>query len=93
MAHGFLTIEKWQSRKKQWVTVCHLNGDRSMADALRQVERRGKAGFFRIVQTQRMIWAERTKGKLKLRKWHANSPDTLTRTAKAYERDGGKWPV
>ena len=93
MAHGFLTIEKWQGQKKRWATVCHLNGDQSMADALQHLERQGKAGFFRIVQTQRMIWAEKIKGKLKLRKWHANSPEMLSRTAKAYERDRGKWPL
>ncbi len=93
MPHGFLTIEKWQGQKKQWVTVRHLNGDRSITDALRQLEQRGKAGLFRIVQTQRMIWAEKIKGKLKLRKWHANNPETLLRTAKAYQRDAGKWPV
>jgi hypothetical protein len=93
MARGFLTIEKWQGKRKQWLPVCHLNAEQSMTHALRQLEQRGKAGFFRVVQTQRMIWAERTKKKLKLRKWHANNPDTLMRTAKAYERDRGKWPV
>jgi hypothetical protein len=93
MAHGFLTIEKWQARRKQWITVCHLNANQSITDALQQLERQGKAGFFRIVQTQRMVWAEKIKGKLKLRKWHANSPETLSRTAKAYERDRGKWPA
>ena len=90
MAHGFFTIEEW--RNKKWVTVCHLNADQSVTDALQELERRDKAGYFRIVQTQRMIWAEKIGGKLKLRKWHAGSPETLSRGAEAFDRDGGKWP-
>jgi hypothetical protein len=90
MAHGFYTIEQW--RGKRWVTVCHLDGGQSLTAALEEVQRRGKAGFFRVVQTQRMIWAEKHDGKLRLRKWHAGSPETLARTAEAFDRDGGKWP-
>jgi hypothetical protein len=90
MPHGFYTIEQW--RGKRWVTVCHLDGGQSLTDAMQEVERRGKAGFFRIVQTQRMIWAEKKDGKLRLRKWHAGTPETLSRTAEAFDRDGGKWP-
>jgi len=76
MPHGFFTIEQW--RNKKWVTVCHLNGD--------------KPWFFRVVQTQRMVWAEKADGKLRLRKWHANNPETLSRSAKAFDRDRGRWP-
>jgi hypothetical protein len=90
MAHGFFTIEQW--RNKQWVTVCHVSGHQSLTDAIQELERRNKAGFFRVTQMQRMIWAEKTDGKLRLRKWHASSPDTLSRTAEAFDRDGGKWP-
>ena len=90
MAHGFFTIERW--RNKKWVTVCHLNGDQSVTDALRMLERRDNPGFFRVVQTQRMVWAEKTDGKLRLRKWHANKPETLSRSAEAFDRDGGRWP-
>jgi hypothetical protein len=57
------------------------------------LERRGKPGYFRIVQTQRMIWAEKIGGKLKLRKWHAGNPEALSRGAAAFDRDGGKWPA
>jgi hypothetical protein len=74
------------------VTVCHLDSGRSVSDARKELERRGKAGFFRVVQTQRMIWAEKVGGKLRLRKWHAGDPKTLARTAKAFDRDKGKWP-
>ena len=90
MPNGFFTIEQW--RNKRWVTVCHTDGYKSLTEAMRELERRGKPGFFRVVQTQRMIWVEKNAGKLKLRKWHANSPETLSRTAKAFERDRGKWP-
>jgi hypothetical protein len=90
MAHGFFTIEQW--RDKKWIEVCHVNGDRSLTDAIQKLERRGKPGLFRVVQMQRMIWAEKAAGKLRLRKWHASSPDLLSRTAEAFDRDGGKWP-
>ena len=90
MAHGFFTIEEW--RNKKWVTVCHLNADQSVTDALQELERRDKSGYFRVVQTQRMIWAEKIDGKLKLRKWHAGSPEALSRGAEAFDRDGGRWP-
>jgi hypothetical protein len=92
MAHGYFTIEEWRGKKKQWVAVCHLNGDQTVADALRELERRDKPGLFRVVQMQRMVWAEKIDGKPRLRKWHANSPDTLSRTAEAFDRDGGRWP-
>ena len=89
MAHGFFTVEQW--RNKQWVTVCHVSGHQSLTDAIQELERRNKAGFFRVTQIQRMIWAEKTDGKLRLRKWHANSPETLSRSAEAFDRDGGKY--
>jgi len=92
MAHGYFTIEEWRGKKKQWVAVCHLNGDQSVTDALRELERRDKPGLFRVVQMQRMVWAEKIDGKLRLRKWHANSPDTLSRTAETFDRDRGTWP-
>jgi len=91
MAHGFFTIEQW--RGKQWLPVCQVDGCRSLTVALRELERRGNPGFFRVMQMQRMVWTEKTDGKLRLRKWHANSPDTLSRTARAYDRDGGRWPA
>jgi hypothetical protein len=91
MPHGFFTIEQW--RNKEWVAVCHLDASRSVSDALKELEGRGKPGFFRVVQTQRMIWAEKVGGKLRLRKWHAGHPYTLEASAKAYDRSGGRWPV
>jgi hypothetical protein len=90
MAHGYFTIEQWLD--KRWVAICHVDGNQSLTDAIKKLERRGEPGFFRVVQMQRMIWAEKEDGKLRLRKWHATSPDTLSRTAEAFDRDGGKWP-
>jgi hypothetical protein len=70
-----------------------LNADRSLSEALREIERGDQAGFFRIVQTQRQVWAEKLDGKLRLRKWHAGSPEALARTADAFVRDKGRWPA
>ena len=47
MPHGFFTIEEWRGKKKQqWVAVCHLNGDRSLTDAMHELERQDKPCFF-----------------------------------------------
>jgi hypothetical protein len=91
MASGFFTIEQWRSKK--WVTICHLNAEESVTRALEELQRRDKPGYYRIVQTQRMVWAEKIGGKLKLRKWHAANADTLSRGAAAFGRDRGKWPA
>jgi hypothetical protein len=90
MPSGFFTIEQW--RNKHWVIVCHLSGRQKLTDALAVIERRARPGFFRVVQTQRMVWAEKRDGKLRLRKWHAMDPETLSRTAVAFDRDQGKRP-
>jgi hypothetical protein len=97
MPHGFFTIQQWKSPKRgakpQWVDVCHLDACNSLSDAIAALETQGKPGFFRIVQTQRMIWAELENGKLRLRRSHASNPESLARTAEAFIRDGGRYPV
>jgi hypothetical protein len=97
MPHGFFTIEQWKPDKRSgepaWVAVAHVNADQSLNDALRGIEERGKAGFFRVIQTQRQVWAEKIDGKLRLRKWHASTPESLARTAEAFLRDNGRWPA
>jgi hypothetical protein len=97
MAHGFFTIERWkppkQGAKSTWVPVLHLNAEHSLSDALRTIEERDQAVFYRVIQTQRQVWAEKVDGKLRLRKWHASSPEELARTAEAFDRDGGRWPT
>jgi hypothetical protein len=97
MPRGFFTIEKWErpprGGKSQWTVVCHLGAERSLSDAMKQLESLGKPGFYRVVQTQRMVWAETENGKLRLRKWHSASLESLARSAEAFERDGGRYPV
>ena len=97
MPHGFFTIEQWKPRKRggeaEWIAVAHVDADRSLNDAVRAIQQRDKAGFFRVIQTQRQVWAEKVGGKLRLRKWHAGSPAALARTAEAFVRDKGRWPA
>jgi hypothetical protein len=97
MPHGFFTIEQWKrpssGAEPQWLLVQHLTGCRTLTDAIKHLEQLDQPGFYRVQQTQRMIWAEKTDGKLRLRKWHAGLPETLARSAEAFERDGGRWPA
>jgi len=97
MPQGFFTVEQWvrptAKGRPRWVEVCHVGGGQRLLDAIAELERLGKPGFYRVTQTLRMIWAERENGKLRMRKWHVGSPESLAQSAAAYERDGGKWPV
>src|SRR2546421_8248248 len=94
--HGFFTIEQWKPPKRgaapAWIAVAHLESHHSLSDALRLIEQRNRPGFFRVIQTQRQVWAQRVDGKLRLRKWHAGSPQELARGANAFIRDKGRWP-
>jgi hypothetical protein len=93
MPHGFFTVEQWTGNKRGWMTVCHITGyGKTLTEAMTQLESLGKPGFFRITQTQRIIWAERENGKLRLRKWHVSTPEALARSAEHFVLDGGKWP-
>jgi hypothetical protein len=95
MPHGFFTIEQLKSAGPRgnatWVTVAHVDARHSLSDALAEIERRGKAGFYRVVQMQRVVWAEKVDGELKLRKWHAGSPASLARGARTFVRDKGRY--
>jgi hypothetical protein len=97
MASGFITIEQWKRPRPraalQWMAIDNLDAGKSLSHAIKQIETMGKSGLYRVVQTQRTIWAEREGNKLRLRKWHAMSAESLDRLAKAYERDHGIWPV
>jgi hypothetical protein len=59
MPFGFFTIERWVAGKRggksRWVTIAHVDARRSLSDALAEIETRGKPGFFRVVQTQRVV--------------------------------------
>jgi hypothetical protein len=97
MPHGFFTIEQWKPPKRgakpAWIPILHLNAGQSLTDAINALEARDNPGFFRIIQTQRQIWAERQNGKLRLHRSHASSPESLQRTADAFIRDRGQWPA
>ena len=96
MAHGYFIIEQWMrpngKSEEQWVTVATLDSRRTLSDATAWIEQQEMGGFYRVLQMQRMVWAEQEEGKLKLRKWHAGTPEDLARGAEAFVRDGGKWP-
>jgi hypothetical protein len=95
--HGFFTVEEWRApkagAKSQWVPVLQLDAGQSLTKAIAALENRGKPGLFRVIQTQRQIWAEMEDGKLRVRRWHAASHEDLARLTVAFERDGGRWPV
>jgi hypothetical protein len=97
MPHGFFTVEQWKrlspGTHPQWTPVRHFDARNTLTKAMEWIEAEGKPGFFRVTQTQRVIWAENLDGKLRLRKWHAGSPESMERGAAAFERDGGKWPI
>jgi hypothetical protein len=97
MPYGFFTVEQWKRSKGrakgQWTTILHLDAGQSLTGAIKAINRRGKPGLFRVIQTQRHVWAEMERGKLRLRCWHASTSEGLARLAAAYDRDGGKWPV
>jgi hypothetical protein len=96
MPQGYYTIEKWTRPKKstalEWVAVLHLPFGTSLTAAESAVEQLGP-GFYRVVQMQRAIWAEKEDGKLRLRKSHAGSPESLESMAQMFDRCGGVYPV
>jgi hypothetical protein len=77
----------------RWLSVQHLDACHTLSDAIAHIEKLDQPGFYRVQQVQRMIWAEKIDGELRLRKWHAGSPESLARTAEAFDRDGGRWPA
>ena len=97
MPYGFFTLEQFKPArrggKSQWVPVAHFNMGHNLTNAIEHIETIDKPGFYRVIQTQRMIHAEREDGKLHLHCLHAGSPETLHRSAKAFVRDKGKLPA
>jgi len=97
MPHGFFTVEQWKSAGSggapQWAPVKHFDACNTLTKAIEWIEAQGNPGFYRIAQTQRVIWAEESAGTLRLRKWHAGSLESLQKGAAAFDRDGGKYPV
>src|SRR5262245_14846643 len=96
MPQGYYTIEKWMrpsaKARPRWAAVLQLPFGTSLTRAENAVERLGP-GFYRVVQMQRVIWAEKEAEKLRLRKSHAGSPDSLEQKRRMFERCGGVYPV
>ncbi len=97
MPHGFFTIEQWKTARRgaqgKWVAIFYLDARHSMTHAVVALEGRGPPGLYRIVQTQRCIWAQVEDGKVRLHGSHAGSPKSLAELAKIFDREGGRRPV
>ncbi len=98
MPQGYYTVEQWKRPSRgapaQWVAVAQLPFGTSQTAAEKAVEGLGTPGFFRLIQMQRVIWAENVNGGgLKLRKSHASSPESLDEMRRMFERCHGKYPV
>ena len=97
MPQGYYTIEQWTQPsddiEPKWIAILHLPFGESLTVAEIALEKLGKPGFYRVVQTQRVIWAENEGSKLRLRKSHARSPEDLKTIRQMFERCGGRYPV
>jgi hypothetical protein len=97
MPQGYYTIEQWmqpsQDAEPEWIPILHLPFGASLTAAEGALENLGKPGFYRVVQTQRVVWAENEAGKLRLRKSHAASPEGLDRMRQMFQRCDGRYPV
>jgi hypothetical protein len=97
MPQGYYTIEEWKppiaDARPEWVAIEYLPLGASLTAAEGAVERLGKPGLYRLVQTQRVIWAESENGKIRLRKSHAGSPENLDAIRQIFERTHGQYPV
>jgi len=91
MPHGYFTIEQWQ--KPQWIPIIQLDANQSVTKAIAALEKRGQPGLYRVVQTQRILWAERAGEKLKIHGSHTSSPENLAGIVEIFEREGGRRPV
>jgi hypothetical protein len=97
MPHGFFTIEKWKSAEAatagHWIPILNLDSYQSLTKAIEALEKRGEAGLYRIVQTQRCIWAEVENGKLRLHGSHVLSPENLSELVETFKQEGGRRPL
>jgi hypothetical protein len=96
MPQGYYTVERWMrptaKARPRWTAVLQLPFGTSLRAAEGAVERLGP-GFYRVTQMQRVIWAQREDGRLRLRKSHAGSPASLEKMRQMFERCGGVYPV
>ena len=97
MPQGYYTIEQWTRGKKgspgAWVEILHLPFGRSLTDAENAVKNLGTPGLYRVVQMQRVVWAEQEGDELRMRKSHAGSPENLDEVRQMFERSKGRYPV
>ncbi len=91
MPQGYYTIEQW--KRPKWVAVAVLPFGLSQTEAERALKRMGKPGFYRLVQTQRVIWCEPDGSGVRLRKSHASSPQSLVGMQEMFDRTAGRYPV
>jgi hypothetical protein len=84
-------VEQW--RKPKWRPVIHLDSSQSVTGAIAALQKRDQAGLYRVVQTQRILWLERTGGQLKAHGCHTSSPENLAELTNLFEREGGRRPV
>ncbi|MBV8782543.1 MAG: hypothetical protein JO353_14190 [Phycisphaerae bacterium] len=63
----------------------------SQMDAEKALQGMGKPGFYRLVQTQRIIWCEADGSGLRLRKSHASSPQGLREMQEIFDRNAGRY--
>ena len=91
MPQGYYTIERWS--RPRWVAVGVLPFGLSLTAAEQALERLGEPGFYRLVQTQRIIWCEHDGSAIRLRKSHASSPQNLERMQEMFDRTGGRYPA
>lgn len=81
-----------QDGPEAWIAVLQLPFGATLTAAEEALEKLGEPGFYRVVQMQRVIWAETEAGRLKLRKSHASSADSLKKMQEMFERCGGRYP-
>ena len=96
MPHGYFTVEQWKPAAPataQWIPILHLDSYQSLTKAIKALENRGQPGLYRVVQTQRIVWAEAGNGKLRVSGCHAHSPESLAQIAESFERTNGRRPV
>jgi hypothetical protein len=97
MPQGYYTIERWAQRKKgaafSWAPILQLPFGANLTAAERALAELDKPGLYRIVQMQRVIWAEKRNGELVLRKSHASSPRGLVGICEMFHRSNGQYPI
>src|SRR6476660_8208865 len=97
MPQGYYTVEQWMRPKKgaelQWMEVLQLPFGTSLTEAENALKRLGKPGLFRLLQMQRVIWAEQDGKSLRMRKSHASSPQNLDTIRQMFDHSSVRYPI